>query len=494
MTILPKKKHPDGKKNETNSNTDSRHSRSRNNCARTNSERTNRSSPEDINDGNVYRSGNLELRGSGESSNNGKRRYRSSPNDYRRRDEAGYNSEDEYDVNNSDEQPTEEVEKQFEKILKEEKGFVIKRTVEDGACLFRAVADQVYGDQEMHSIIRKHCMDYMVKNADHFSQYVTEDFNEYIKRKRVNNCHGNNIEMQALSEMYNRTIEVYKYSLDPINTFHASYQSDYEPIRLSYHGNIHYNSVIDPYHPSVGVGLGLAGYNPKLPDKKNVHEAVRKSEEPLIEQDMLQDKLRATDWEATYEAMEEAVARESYLEWLKENEQRSRKMQSSKGGSGATSSTSTATCGESSNHRNISSPSRSEPDSPPPTKSPRHSPPDSPKPSRATTSANVKSSDVIVTTTSNMSTHFVTVTSGQPQIQSSCVNSSPKTGYSEDSSSRYPQHSSSLNDFRSSSAFGWDDEEGLLAAVLAESQKEYLDSLKRNMKDNSNKPPSPKYS
>lgn len=109
MTILPKKKHPDGKKNETNSNTDSRHSRSRNNCARTNSERTNRSSPEDINDGNVYRGGNLELRGSAESSNNGKRRYRSSPNDYRRRDEAGYNSEDEYDVNNSDEQPTEEV-------------------------------------------------------------------------------------------------------------------------------------------------------------------------------------------------------------------------------------------------------------------------------------------------------------------------------------------------------------------------------------------------
>ena len=41
---------------------------------------------------------------------------------------------------------------------------------------------------------------------------------------------------------------------------------------------------------------------------------------------MLQDKLRATDWEATYEAMEEAVARESYLEWLKENERRSRKV------------------------------------------------------------------------------------------------------------------------------------------------------------------------
>ena len=33
---------------------------------------------------------------------------------------------------------------------------------EDGACLFRAVAFQVYGDQEMHGVVRKHCMDYMV--------------------------------------------------------------------------------------------------------------------------------------------------------------------------------------------------------------------------------------------------------------------------------------------------------------------------------------------
>lgn len=39
---------------------------------------------------------------------------------------------------------------------------MIKKMAEDGACLFRAVADQVYGDQEMHGIVRKHCMDYIV--------------------------------------------------------------------------------------------------------------------------------------------------------------------------------------------------------------------------------------------------------------------------------------------------------------------------------------------
>ena len=41
---------------------------------------------------------------------------------------------------------------------------------------------------------------------------MTEDFDSYIRRKKNDYCHGNNVEMQALSEMYNRPIEVYVYS------------------------------------------------------------------------------------------------------------------------------------------------------------------------------------------------------------------------------------------------------------------------------------------
>lgn len=37
---------------------------------------------------------------------------------------------------------------------------------------------------------------------------------------------------------------------------------------------------------------------------------------------MLEDKLRATDWEATNEAIEEQVARASYLQWLRDTEKR----------------------------------------------------------------------------------------------------------------------------------------------------------------------------
>ena len=45
-------------------------------------------------------------------------------------------------------------------------GFVIKKMQEDGSCLFRAVADQIYGDEEMHCSVRRHCMDYIVSRFE----------------------------------------------------------------------------------------------------------------------------------------------------------------------------------------------------------------------------------------------------------------------------------------------------------------------------------------
>ncbi|NWH76083.1 OTUD5 protein, partial [Piaya cayana] len=168
-----------------------------------------------------------------------------------------------------------------------------------------STADQVYGDQDMHEVVRKHCMDYLMKNADYFSNYVTEDFTTYINRKRKSTCHGNHIEMQAMAEMYNRPVEVYQYGTEPINTFHGIQHHEDEPIRVSYHRNIHYNSVVNPNKATIGVGLGLPSFKPGLAEQSLMKSAIKTSEESWIEQQMLEDKKRATDWEATNEAIEE---------------------------------------------------------------------------------------------------------------------------------------------------------------------------------------------
>lgn len=71
---------------------------------------------------------------------------------------------------------------------------------------------------------------------------------------------------------------------EPINSFQGSLQTDNEPIRLSYHMGTHYNSLVDPYKATVGVGLGLPGYQPGLADKNLMKEATRQSENVHLEQ------------------------------------------------------------------------------------------------------------------------------------------------------------------------------------------------------------------
>jgi len=244
--------------------------------------------------------------------------------------EGGYNSEDEYShigVQLTEEE-WQEKDRRFERLIKKKKGYVIKKMQEDGSCLFRAVADQIYGDEEMHSCVRGHCMDYIEQNSDYFSQYVTEEITEYVERKRFLGVHGNHLEIQALSEMYNRPIHIYCYSAEPINIFQAmgdvanNANAKNVPIRLCYHRGCHYNSLVDPHTATIGVGLGLPNHNPGAADRNLVGQAVRQSEQDVVEKTMLEDKIKATDWEATNEAIEEQVARESYLQWLRDNEKR----------------------------------------------------------------------------------------------------------------------------------------------------------------------------
>lgn len=56
---------------------------------------------------------------------------------------------------------------------------------------------------------------------------------------------GDDVEMQALSEIYNCAIEIYAYSKTPMRTFHEKGVNNQKnkSIRISYHGSSHYNSV-----------------------------------------------------------------------------------------------------------------------------------------------------------------------------------------------------------------------------------------------------------
>lgn len=111
--------------------------------------------------------------------------------------------------------------------------------------MFRSVAHQVYGNPELHGLVREKCMDYIETEKIYFMNYVEGEFDDYLEAMRQNGSWGDHVEIQAMSELYDRAIEVYAYSLTPLNTYQGAPTLN-EPMRLSYHFQSHYNSIINP--------------------------------------------------------------------------------------------------------------------------------------------------------------------------------------------------------------------------------------------------------
>ncbi|XP_048136300.1 OVARIAN TUMOR DOMAIN-containing deubiquitinating enzyme 6 isoform X2 [Rhodamnia argentea] len=209
-----------------------------------------------------------------------------------------------------------ERERQFEIEIRRIKGLEVKRMLEDGNCLFRAVADQVYGDSDEHDLVRQMCIDYMERERDHFSQFVTENFTQYCRRKRRDKVYGNNVEIQALCEIYNRPIHIYSYSTEPINIFQGSYNTDTPPIRLSYHHGNHYNSLVDPRRLAIGAGLGFSSFRGTNVDKDQVKAAIKAQQDQQIDNALLAEGRFWSDLELTEKEIERMVMEASRAEYL----------------------------------------------------------------------------------------------------------------------------------------------------------------------------------
>lgn len=149
---------------------------------------------------------------------------------------------------------------QYQRALLE-KGLRVHPVEGDGNCLFRSVSHQIYGDDRYHDLVRARCMDYMEQERDYFEPYVEGDMNDflaYINRKRQNAVWGDDPEVQALCELYACAAEIWAYDATTgaktLRTFHEAGANDGTggPMRLSYYGGGHYDSII----PNAGGGTG----------------------------------------------------------------------------------------------------------------------------------------------------------------------------------------------------------------------------------------------
>jgi len=118
---------------------------------------------------------------------------------------------------------------------------------DDGNCQFRALAHELYGDQEHHRLVRSAVMQHMKANSTDFAVFVGDDndWNTYLSKMGMNGCWGDELTLRAASDAYSCVVHI-------VSSEHENwllhYGADGAPAGarecfLTYVSPIHYNVV-----------------------------------------------------------------------------------------------------------------------------------------------------------------------------------------------------------------------------------------------------------
>jgi OTU domain-containing protein 3 len=123
-------------------------------------------------------------------------------------------------------------------------GLTVRLVRGDGNCMFRAIADQLSGDQECYMSFREKIMDYIESRQDHFSLFMEDDekFEVYLDRMRQDTEWGGQAELYAAAQVLACTIVVHQVDA-PRYIIECEDLKSQRKIHISYHGECHYNSV-----------------------------------------------------------------------------------------------------------------------------------------------------------------------------------------------------------------------------------------------------------
>lgn len=126
-------------------------------------------------------------------------------------------------------------------------GLYAAATKADGNCLFRALSDQVYGDDSHHTDIRQQVMKYVKDNAGHFAAFVGEfgeNLDQYISRLVQDGVYGGHIEIVGFSDSYKMPVVIYQaenlYIVEPQSSPNTEWKKS---AHVAYHTWEHYSSV-----------------------------------------------------------------------------------------------------------------------------------------------------------------------------------------------------------------------------------------------------------
>lgn len=119
------------------------------------------------------------------------------------------------------------------------------QVAKDGSCLFRAVAQQYFGTQEQHLILRRKCADYIKANREHFKEFLVRPIDDYVQALYNPEYWGGEPEIAALHKMLRCDIVIYKEEGSTKVTKKVYCDSSIKNssvVHLVFMGNEHYDS------------------------------------------------------------------------------------------------------------------------------------------------------------------------------------------------------------------------------------------------------------
>ncbi|CAI9110196.1 OLC1v1010176C2 [Oldenlandia corymbosa var. corymbosa] len=123
-------------------------------------------------------------------------------------------------------------------------GLKIIQVTADGNCFFRALGDQLEGDEEQHQKYRNMVVKYIMENREIFEPFIEDEvpFDDYCQSMEKDGTWAGHMELQAASLVTRCNICIHRHDFPRwyIRNFDSR---EVRMIHLSYHDGEHYNSV-----------------------------------------------------------------------------------------------------------------------------------------------------------------------------------------------------------------------------------------------------------
>lgn len=123
-------------------------------------------------------------------------------------------------------------------------GLKIIQVTSDGNCFFRALGDQLEGNEEEHEKYRDMTVKFIRNNHDMFEPFIEDDvpFDEYCESMEKDGTWAGHMELQAASLVTHTNICIHRH-MSPRWYIQNFDNRESRMLHLSYHDGEHYNSV-----------------------------------------------------------------------------------------------------------------------------------------------------------------------------------------------------------------------------------------------------------